>query len=104
MTREEIEIFEKLIMANNLYTENLVKNNEVLKQVVSSQEEIINHLKQLNSYLKEMGDNNLPGIIKNTVSGAVKESNKLLYNFIKVLAVLSTFLGGLLAILKLFIF
>ena len=104
MTREEIDIFEKLIMANNLYTENLVKNNEIIKQILSNQEIIANNLKQLNSFLKEMGDNNLPGIIKSTVSNAVKESNKPLYNFIKLLAVISTFFGGLLAILKLFIF
>lgn len=102
MTKDELEIFEKLILTNNLYTENLVKTNETLQHLAKSQELIIENLKELNEYLKQTGENNFQGIISNTVSQAVIKSNKPLITFIKFLAVLTTFIGGLVALIKLF--
>lgn len=95
MTKEEIEIYEKLIMANNLYTEHLVKLNKTLEQLIKNQEHLTDEVIKLNKYFKEVGEYNFQGVIKSTVVNAVKETNKPFYIFLKYTSVLIALLSAI---------
>lgn len=100
MTKEEIEIYEKLIMANNLYTEHLVKLNKTIEQLIHNQENLTEEVIKLNKYFREIGENNFQGIIKSTVTNAVKDSNKPFYIFLKYTTALIALFSAIYGILN----
>lgn len=100
MTREEIEIYEKLIMANNLYTEHLVKLNKTIEQLIHNQESLTEEVIKLNKYFREVGEHNFQGIIKSTVTTAVKDSNKPFYIFLKYTATLIALVSAVYGLLN----